>query len=141
PQPGYFVDTRGNILGKHKGIIHYTVGQRKGLGIAFGKPMYVVGIDAENNTVILGDENEVLSRTLIAGDLNFISIPAVDKEMRVNAKIRSTAKEAAAIICPLEDGKVKVVFDSPQRAITPGQSVVFYDGDVVVGGGVIASSG
>lgn len=141
PQPGYFVDTRGNILGKHKGIIHYTVGQRKGLGIAFGKPMYVVGIDAENNTVILGDENEVLSRTLIAGDLNFISIPAVDKEMRVNAKIRSTAKEAAAIIYPLEDGKVKVVFDSPQRAITPGQSVVFYDGDVVVGGGVIASSG
>ncbi|NSW92242.1 MAG: tRNA 2-thiouridine(34) synthase MnmA [Firmicutes bacterium] len=138
--PGYFVDTEGNILGKHKGIIHYTVGQRRGLGIALGKPMYVVEIDTKNNRVVLGDINDVLSRTLIADDLNFISIPGIDREIRVNAKIRYTAKEAPATIYPLERDKVKVEFDSPQRAITPGQSVVFYDEEVVVGGGVIISS-
>lgn len=136
-KPGYFVDTKGNILGKHRGIIHYTVGQRKGLGIALGKPMYVVRIDAENNTVVLGDENEVYSKELTAYDLNFISIDKLEEPMRVKAKIRYSAKEADAVIYPLEDGKVRVVFDTPQRAVTPGQSVVFYDGDIVVGGGII----
>lgn len=139
--PGYFTDKEGNILGEHKGIIHYTVGQRKGLGITLGKPMYVVEIDVENNRVVLGDENDLLSDTLFAEDLNFISVPGIDKEMRVNAKIRSAAKEAGATIYPLESNKIKVVFDSPQRAITPGQSVVFYDDDFVAGGGVIISSG
>ena len=135
--PGYFVDTKGNILGEHKGIIHYTVGQRKGLGIALGKPMYVVGLDAENNTVILGEDTEVYGNELIAYDLNFISIDTLEEPMRVKAKIRYSAKAADALIIPIEDGKVKVVFDTPQRAITPGQSVVFYDGDIVVGGGII----
>ncbi|HPU41968.1 MAG TPA: tRNA 2-thiouridine(34) synthase MnmA [Acetivibrio clariflavus] len=135
--PGYFVDTKGNILGEHKGIIHYTVGQRKGLGITLGKPMYVVGLDAENNTVILGEDTEVYGNELIAYDLNFISIDTLEEPMRVKAKIRYSAKAADALIIPIEDGKVKVVFDTPQRAITPGQSVVFYDGDIVVGGGII----
>jgi len=136
-EEGDFVDINGNVLGRHKGIIHYTVGQRKGLGIALGKPMYVVRIDAENNRVVLGEENEVFSSELIADDLNFISIDRLEGEKRVKAKIRYSAKEADAVISPLEDGKVKVVFDTPQRAVTPGQSVVFYDGDVVVGGGII----
>jgi tRNA-specific 2-thiouridylase len=145
---GNFVDIEGNVLGKHKGIIHYTVGQRRGLGIALGKPMYVVEIDKESNQIVLGDLQDVISKTLIAGNLNFISIPNIDspnidnidKGLRVNAKIRYTAKEAPATIYPLEVKRVKVDFDSPQRAITPGQSVVFYDGEVVVGGGVIISS-
>jgi len=136
-EEGDFVDIDGNVLGRHKGIIHYTVGQRKGLGIALGKPMYVVKIDAENNRVVLGEEDEVFSSELIADDLNFISIDKLDGEKRVTAKIRYSAKEADATIYPMEDGRVKVVFETPQRAITPGQSVVFYDGDVVVGGGII----
>jgi len=135
--PGNFVDTKGNVLGKHKGIIHYTVGQRKGLGIALGKPMYVVGLDVENNNVILGEDSEVFGRELIAYDLNFISIDNLEEPMRVKAKIRYSAKEADALIIPIEKDKVKVVFDTPQRAITPGQSVVFYENDIVVGGGII----
>jgi tRNA-specific 2-thiouridylase len=136
-KPGNFVDIDGNVLGKHKGIVHYTVGQRKGLGIAFGKPMFVLGIDVSKNQVILGDGNQVFKDTLTAFDLNFISIEGLYDEMRVNAKIRYSAKEAPAVISPLGDGRVKVSFDAPQRAITPGQSVVFYDGDTVVGGGII----
>lgn len=136
-KPGNFVDSKGNILGKHKGIIHYTVGQRKGLGIALGKPMYVIRLDVENNAVVLGEGDEVLSDTLIADDLNFISIDGLEAPMRVKAKIRYSAVEADAEIIPLDENRVKVVFDRPQRAITPGQSVVFYDGDIVVGGGTI----
>lgn len=135
--PGYFVDIKGNILGMHKGIINYTIGQRKGLGISVGKPIYVVAIDAENNRVVLGDEDEVFSNALIASDLNFISIDRLEGDLRVKAKIRYSAKEADAVIKPYGDNKVKVIFDEPQRAITPGQSVVFYDGDIVVGGGII----
>lgn len=134
---GKFVDSKGNVLGTHKGIVHYTVGQRKGLGIAFGKPMFVVALDAENNRVILGDDNEVFSDTLTASDLNFISIERPVDGMRVNAKIRYSAKEAPATIHIIDGQKIRVVFDTPQRAITPGQSVVFYNGDIVVGGGTI----
>ena len=135
--PGDFVDTKGNILGKHKGIVHYTVGQRKGLGIALGKPMFVVEIDVDKNRVVLGDDEEVFANSLIAEDLNFITIDKFDSPIRVKAKIRYSAKESDATVYPFEGGKAKVVFDSPVRAITPGQSVVFYDGDIVVGGGVI----
>ncbi|OPZ88853.1 MAG: tRNA-specific 2-thiouridylase MnmA [Firmicutes bacterium ADurb.Bin419] len=135
--PGNFIDTKGKVLGKHKGLIYYTVGQRKGLGIAFGKPMYVVGLDVKNNNVILGDDKEVFSNSLIADDLNFISIDQLDEPMRVKAKIRYSAKEADATISPIGKGQVSVVFDEPQRAITPGQSVVFYEDDIVVGGGII----
>lgn len=136
-RPGFFIDSSGNRLGMHKGIIHYTVGQRKGLGISFGRPMFVVAINPGDNTVVLGDENEVFSLELTSSDLNFISIPKLNGEMKVTAKIRYSAKEAPAVISPLKDGRVHVLFDQPQRAITPGQSVVFYDGDSVVGGGVI----
>jgi tRNA-specific 2-thiouridylase len=121
----------------HKGIIHYTVGQRKGLGISFGKPMYVVSVNPDDNTVVLGDENEVFTDSLTASDLNFISIEGLAGEMRVTAKIRYSAKEAAAVIKPLKNGRVSVDFEVPQRAVTPGQSVVFYDGDTIVGGGVV----
>ncbi len=134
---GNFVDKRGNILGQHDGIINYTIGQRKGLGIAFGKPMFVVGIDAKNNRVILGEKGDEFAESLVATDLNFIPFEKLEKQMNVTAKIRYSAKEADAIISPYEDGKVYVKFKSPQRAITPGQAVVFYDGDVVVGGGII----
>lgn len=136
-KPGYFLDTSGNRLGKHRGIIHYTVGQRKGLGITFGKPMYVVSVNPENNSVVLGEEKEVFTGGLKASDLNFISIEALSGEMRVTAKIRYSAKEAPAVIKPLGTERVSVEFETPQRAVTPGQSVVFYDGETVVGGGVI----
>lgn len=135
--PGKFVDTKGNVLGDHKGIVYYTVGQRKGLGIAFGKPMFVVALDPKTNTVVLGDDNEVFSQELTASDLNFISIEKPVDGMKVNAKIRYSSKESPATIRVLDDQRVKVVFDEPQRAITPGQAVVFYDDDVVVGGGTI----
>jgi tRNA-specific 2-thiouridylase len=139
-KPGYFVDTEGNVLGEHKGIIHYTVGQRKGLGIAFGKPMYVIAIDAENNKVILGESGQEYSEALIAEEPNFIPFDALDRELRVTAKIRYSAKEAEAIISPDASGKTVVKFSVPQRAVTPGQAVVFYDGDVLVGGGTIEKS-
>ncbi|KRQ86879.1 tRNA-specific 2-thiouridylase MnmA [Caloramator mitchellensis] len=135
-KPGYFVDVNGNILGEHKGIIHYTIGQRKGLGIAFGKPMFVVDIIPEKNLVVIGDEKEVFRDRLYAEDLNFIPFDKLEKEIRVTAKIRYSAKEAPAVISPYKNGVI-VKFDEPQRAITKGQSVVFYDGDIVVGGGII----
>lgn len=135
--PGEFIDVEGNVLGKHKGIVHYTVGQRKGLGIAFGKPMYVAAIDSEKNRVVLGEESAVFSNSLFAKDMNFISIDSLKEELRVKAKIRYSAIAADAVIYPLENGRVKVLFNTPQRAITPGQSVVFYQQDIVVGGGVI----
>lgn len=134
---GNFLDTKGNILGKHKGIIHYTIGQRKGLGIAFGVPMFVVDIDAVNNNIILGEESEVFSKELTASDLNFIPFDKLLQPTRVTAKIRYGAKEASALISPIDHNCVKVEFDKPERAITKGQSVVFYDNDILVGGGII----
>ncbi len=135
--PGNFTDTSGKILGRHKGIIHYTIGQRKGLGITFGKPMFVVEIDELTNTVVLGDGSEVFSDSLIASDLNYIAVDKLEEPRRVKAKIRYSAKEADALIIPAEEGRVEVRFDVPQRAVTPGQSIVFYEGDTVVGGGII----
>lgn len=139
-KPGNFVDVHGNILGKHKGIVHYTIGQRKGLGIAIGKPMFVAAIIPDKNIVVLGDENQVFKKELIAGNLNFILFDRLDKPIKVKAKIRYSSKEANAIVTPVENDKVKVSFKEPQRAITPGQAVVFYQEDIVVGGGIIISS-
>ncbi len=136
--PGNFVDSRGKIIGLHKGVWHYTVGQRKGLGIAFGIPMFVVSINVENNTVTLAQEKEIFKNELIAGDLNFIEILSLGEPIRIEAKIRYSAVPAAATLYPIESNKVKVVFDNPQRAITPGQAVVFYHGESVVGGGTIS---
>lgn len=136
-KPGYFIDVNGKILGKHKGITNYTIGQRKGLGIALGKPAYVVDINTKNNTVTLGDNEDVFARALIAYDINFISIDNLTEPMKVKAKVRYAAKEQEATIYPFKDDSLKVVFDEPVRAVTPGQAVVFYDGDVLVGGGTI----
>lgn len=135
--PGLFVDTKGKKLGIHKGIAHYTIGQRKGLGIALGKPMFVVEIIPEKNLVVLGDEEEVFTRELIASKMNFITLEKLEEPIEVKAKIRYSAKEAAAKVILLDDDRVKVIFDEPQRAITPGQAVVFYQEDVLVGGGTI----
>ena len=136
-KPGLFVDARGNKLGTHKGIVHYTIGQRKGLGIALGKPMFVVEIIPEKNLVVLGDETEVFSRELTASKMNFITFEKLEAAIDVKAKIRYSAKEAEAAVTPIDSDRVKVVFEEPQRAITPGQAVVFYQDDVLVGGGTI----
>ena len=134
---GNFVDKEGNVLGKHKGIVHYTIGQRKGLGISFSEPHFVININADTNEVVLGKSEDTLSSELIAGDLNFISIDGIKEEMRATAKIRYSAPQAACTVFPLEGGRIRVVFDLPVRAITKGQSVVLYNEDGVIGGGVI----
>ena len=134
---GNFVDKDGKILGKHKGIVYYTIGQRKGLGLALGRPAFVTKINAEKNEVVIGVEDEIFRNGLIAKDVNFISIDKLEEPLEVTAKVRYSAKPAKATLYPLKDGRVKVIFDDKQRAITKGQSVVFYDGNIVVGGGII----
>lgn len=134
---GYFVDKQGNILGKHKGIVYYTIGQRKGLGIALGTPVFVTDINPLTNTVVLGSEEDIFKTELIAKDINFIPFDKLKDTMEVEAKVRYSAKPAKAWITPLEDGRVKVKFENKQRAITKGQSVVFYDKEYLVGGGII----
>lgn len=136
-QQGNFVDNEGNILGRHKGIVSYTIGQRKGLGIALGKPVYVTGINVENNTVTLGSEKELFFREFIVNDFNWISGTVPYSVIHCNVKIRYRQKEQPAKAIPLSDGRVKITYNEPQRAITPGQAAVLYDGDIVLGGGVI----
>ena len=137
-QKGNFVDKSGNILGQHDGILNYTIGQRKGLGVTFGKPMYVIGINAADNTVILGEEGEQYSEELIATNVNFIPFDGISGEVEVTAKIRYQAKPEKAKLIQLSPNKVKVIFENKQRSVTPGQSVVFYDVDIVLGGGFIS---
>ena len=134
---GDFLDVNGNVVGRHHGAVRYTCGQRKGLGLALGAPVYVCGKDMEKNTVTVGPESELFKTTLIAGDFNWISVPELTAPMRVKAKARYRQPEQPATVRPLPDGKVEVEFDEPQRAITRGQAVVLYDGDIVVGGGTI----
>ena len=137
---GDFVSPEGRVLGQHKGIIRYTIGQRKGLGLALPAPLYVRKKDVEKNQVILAPEKDLYSRTLTAYDFNWISreAPRPGETIRVTAKPRYRAKEAEAEARVQEDGSVVVVFDEPQRAITTGQTVVLYDGELVVGGGIIS---
>lgn len=137
---GDFIDMEGNVLGRHKGLIRYTLGQRKGLGVSAGKPIYVCGKNLDDGTVILGDEEELFKDTLIAEDMNWISIPSLTEPIRVKACTRYHAKLQDATVYPEEGGKVKVIFDKPQRAMTPGQALVLYDGDLVIGGGTIMST-
>lgn len=134
---GDFVDRSGTVLGRHQGIIHYTIGQRKGLGKTFGKPMYVVHIDSESNRVTLGPNEDLFVDSLTAGDINLISIAELTEPMDVTVKTRYKQAEVPATIYPAEDGKVFVKFKEKQRAVTPGQAVVFYQEDSVVGGGKI----
>ncbi len=141
--PGDIVDQQGNVLGRHEGVPLYTIGQRKGLGIAVGEPLYVSGLDMAGNRVIVGNGDAVYKSELIASDLNWITIDSIDdipEGLQVTAKVRYGKREGKAMIYPLKDGgesRVRVVFEEPQRAVTPGQSVVFYQGDRVVGGGII----
>jgi len=139
--PGPIVDVQGKKLGTHKGIAYYTIGQRRGLGIAHPKPLYVVRFDIEKNTVVVGTSEHLLADELVAEDMNWISVKGISEQIRVRARIRYKHRESSATISPLERRSVLVQFERPQRAITPGQAVVFYDGDVVVGGGVISSAG
>jgi tRNA-specific 2-thiouridylase len=135
--PGNFVDPDGNILGQHKGIIHYTIGQRKGLGIALGRPAFVADIRKETNEVVIGTNEDVFAPALLADRVNFMSIEKLDEPREVIAKIRYNHKGAPCRIEMVGEDQVKVTFHEPQRAITPGQAVVFYDGDCVLGGGTI----
>lgn len=134
---GEFVDAQGRVLGHHKGITHYTIGQRKGLGVSFGKPMYVTKIDAAHNRITLGEEGSQYAPSLVAEDLNFIPFDTLKEPLRAQVKVRYQARPAQAFLTPLDGGRVRVDFDEPQRSVTPGQAVVFYDGDLVLGGGVI----
>jgi tRNA-specific 2-thiouridylase len=134
---GDFVDLEGNVLGEHKGIIRYTVGQRRGLGLSLPAPLYVCRKDMKNNTVILSPEEKLYTQELTAADFNWIAYEQPENPVRVTAKTRYQAKEAPATAQVQPDGTVKLIFDTPQRAITSGQAVVLYDGDIVVGGGTI----
>lgn len=138
PTPGAIVTTDGKVLGQHTGIHRYTVGQRKGIGISAPEPLYVVKVDAAKNQVVVGSPDHLLKREMIVARPNWIAVETLTEPLRVSVKIRSRAEEAAATIVPRTDGKVMVTFDETQRAITPGQATVFYDGEMVVGGGWIA---
>lgn len=136
-EPGDIVDMQGHLLGKHAGLIHYTVGQRKGLGISAAHPLFVVKLDQQNNQRVVGENSDLFSKELFAEALNWHLFEELKEPLRVQAKIRYAAPAAEAVVSPYENGVVQVVFDEPQRAVTPGQSVVFYLGDVLIGGGLI----
>lgn len=134
---GSFVSTDGTVLGSHQGIVHYTIGQRKGLGIAFGNPTYVCHKDPVSNTVTLGSNEDLFTRDLTACRVNLIALDSIPSPMRVQAKIRYQAKPAEATVEQLAPDRIRLRFDEPQRAISKGQSVVLYSDDVVIGGGII----
>ena len=137
PVPGDFLDSEGRVLGRHRGMECYTIGQRKGLGVSANAPQYVLGKDPDRNAVILGEDNRLYTRELTAERVNWLSVPEPDRPLSVTAKTRYSQREAAATVEPLPGGRIRMVFTEPQRAVTPGQAVVFYDGDLVLGGGTI----
>jgi tRNA-specific 2-thiouridylase len=137
-EPGPITDAAGNVLGTHRGLLGYTIGQREGLGLALGRAAYVVAIDQPNNRLVVGSREELLSRSLTAERVNWVSIAPPREPLRALAKIRSRHEAAPALVSPESDGTAQVAFDEPQSAVTPGQAVVFYEGDVVLGGGWIA---
>lgn len=134
---GSFVDSEGNILGSHNGIIRYTIGQRKGLGLSFIKPKYVAKINPENNEILLTDKEGLYSKIVHANNLNLISVENINAPMRLKAKIRYRQEEQWAIVKQTDSNTLKIEFEEPQRAVTKGQAVVLYDDDTVVGGGTI----
>ena len=136
-ESGDFVYKDGKVLGKHKGIINYTIGQRKGLGISYPTPLYVIDKNVAENKVILGDNGDLMKSTVTAKDINLISVAKVEKPMKAKAKTRYNMKEQPGTLYQTDDNTLVFEFDEPQRAITPGQALVVYDGDVVVGGGTI----
>jgi tRNA-specific 2-thiouridylase len=137
PPPGNFVSVDGKVLGTHKGITHYTIGQRKGLGIALGQPVFVTAIRPQTNEVVLGEDADVFTTELYAGSLNFMSLADITDEVILKAKIRYSHEGTMCRVIRTGEDEVKCEFLEPVRAVTPGQAVVFYDGDYVAGGGVI----
>lgn len=135
--PGNFIDTKGNVIGRHKGIIHYTVGQRKGLGISMGRPVFVTQINPDTNEVVIGDDSDVFSSKLCADRINLMGISAIEDGMRATAKIRYSHNGAACTLKMLDKDLLECTFDKPQRAVTPGQALVLYQNDYVIGGGTI----
>jgi len=139
PKEGNIVNQDGKILGKHKGLYNYTIGQRRGLGISNKVPLFVLGFDKNKNEVIVGEEKELLKSEVIIDDVNLLAIDEIKKPLDVEVKTRYSQKASKAKIENYQDSKIKITFDSPVRAITPGQSAVFYDNDIVIGGGKILS--
>lgn len=136
-QSGPIVDVDGKVLGQHRGIVHFTIGQRRGIGVAAPEPLYVLDIRADEHTVVVGKNDILYRKGLVASQLNYISLERLDHSLYVKARIRYIHKETAAVLTPLDSGEALVKFTTPQRAVTPGQAVVFYEGDTVVGGGTI----
>jgi len=136
-RPGPIIDLENRVLGQHNGIACFTIGQRKGMGIAAAHPLYVLEILSAGNTVVVGTNNQLFQKRLLASRINLISAERLEERLLVKAKIRYKHQEAKARLVPLDSGQILVEFEKPQRAVTPGQSVVFYDRDIVVGGGII----
>ena len=137
PKSGYIINSKGEILGKHTGMYNYTVGQRKGLGISYNVPLFVIGFDVAKNEVIVGEESELYKKEVIVKDINLLLDDKIDETIEVDVKTRYSAKSAKAQIIQ-HGNEIKIIFDEPQRAITPGQSAVFYIDDIVLGGGKIS---
>ena len=140
-EPGLILDKQDKELGRHRGILSYTVGQRKGMGISAEEPLYVTGIDVERNAIIVGCKADVYGDELVASNLNWIEFATLEQPIELKAKIRYRHREGDALVTPISSGEVNVKFTQPQMAITPGQAVVFYNGPVVVGGGTIERVG
>ena len=138
PKQGNIVNSKGEILGKHTGLYNYTIGQRKGLGISHPTPLFVLGFNKLKNEVIVGEQEELYKKEILVNDINLLLVDEIKDWIEVETKTRYSAKSAKAKIIQEED-KIKVIFDEPQRAITPGQSAVFYIGDIVLGGGKIVA--
>ena len=136
---GNIVSLEGKILGKHKGIWNFTIGQRKGIGVSASEPLYVLSLNKDTNEVVIGPADKTFKKSLTANDLNWIAIDKLEKARNVQVKIRSTQQPTNAEIIPISDNEVKVVFEDMQKSIAIGQSAVFYDGDTVLGGGVISA--
>lgn len=137
---GDIIDEKGNIIGRHKGLIRYTLGQHRHLGIPSDTPLYVCGRNVKDNTLTVGPEESLYSRHLIAGDMNWISVPDLTESRRAELQTRYHQTPRPAAVLPLPSGKILVEFDEPQRAVTPGQTVALYDGDTVLGAGTIAAT-
>jgi tRNA-specific 2-thiouridylase len=137
-RPGPILDTAGRTIGQHKGLPFYTIGQREGLGIAAPEALYVMQIDVAGNALVVGIKTELGQRELVATEVNYVSGQIPQERLEITAKIRYKAIEAEALLIPLEDGRARVTFAQPQRDITPGQGVVFYQDEIVLGGGIIS---
>ena len=137
PQVGNFVDRNGKVLGRHQGFWNFTIGQRRGMGVSAEKPLYVIGINKDKNEVILGFADETMKDSLVCSNVAWSAINGIDGPINVQARIRSSQDPTPATVIPMEGGRLEVRFENMQKAIAPGQSVVFYDGDILLGGGII----